>query len=134
VVSKANALKWSLMNAVNQPFSRFVSVGVLNTGLGYVLYLALLLVFPYTLAYSLSYAIGIFIAYYLNSRLVFHQPLSWRKALQYPLVYVVQYTLGIVLLSVLVRFLGLPAWIGPPIVVTVTLPVTFLISRVIIRR
>jgi putative flippase GtrA len=122
------------MKYINQPFPRFVAVGILNTGLGYILYLVVLLVLPYNLAYTISYIIGIFIAYYLNSLLVFRQPLSARKALQYPLVYVVQYLLGIMLLGKLVQGLSLPAWIGPLIVVMVTLPVTFIISRIIIKR
>ena len=113
---------------------RFVLAGGVNTGLTQLLYIALLVFMPYTLSYTLSYVAGIYISYYLNSRWVFREPMHWKKALQFPAVYLVQYGLGGVLLYILIERLGVPEFIAPVPVVFLLLPVTFFISRLIIKR
>jgi putative flippase GtrA len=113
---------------------RFVLAGGVNTGLTQLLYMALLVCMPYTPSYTLSYIAGIYLAFWLNSRWVFHAPLCWKKALQFPVVYLVQYVLGVVLLRVLIERLGVPEVIAPLVVVILLLPVTFTISRLIIKR
>lgn len=122
------------MTFINREFSRFVFVGAANTLLGYVIYAAALLIAPYIVAYTISYVAGIFISYYLNSRFVFKADLSLAKAVQYPLVYVVQYLIGVSLLQLFVETLGLSALIAPILVVACTLPLTFVLSRLIIKR
>ena len=49
------------------------------------------------------YALGIALAYVLYSRYVFEVPLACRKAMGFPLVYAVQWLLGVVLLWILVE-------------------------------
>lgn len=114
-------------------FFRFLAVGAFNTAAGYVLYLGLLQVFGYRVAYSIAFVLGVLVSYALNTRYVFRQPFSFSKLLQFPLVYVVQYALGIALLFVLVEVLSIPAFVAPLIVVVVSVPVTFVLSRKIIR-
>jgi putative flippase GtrA len=64
---------------------------------------------------------------------VFQQPLRARSALFYPLVYLVQFLLGFILLRVLVEILHMPIWVAPLLVSILTIPVTFLMSRGIVR-
>ena len=80
---------------LDRPAVRFLIAGGINTLATYLLYLAVLLVAPYPLAYSLSYAAGIIISFILNSRFVFRVPLRWSRLLRYPVVYVAQYLLGL---------------------------------------
>jgi putative flippase GtrA len=114
-------------------FLRFLAVGAFNTAAGYVLYLGLLQVFGYRVAYSIAFVLGVLMSYALNTRYVFRQPFSWSKLLQFPLVYLAQYALGIALLYVLVEVLSVAAFAAPLIVVVVSVPVTFILSRKIIK-
>jgi len=104
-------------------------VGALNTGLSYLAYLVLLQWISYRWAYSLSYVAGIFLSFVLNSRFVFRVPLCWRNLVRYPVVYVVQYLLGYGVLYVAVGLAGLDSRLGPAVVLAVTVPVSFLLSR-----
>jgi putative flippase GtrA len=115
-------------------FVRFAFFGGINTGITYVIYLVLLSLLPYGIAYTISYAAGIFVSYWLNATFVFGEKLSVSRALQYPLVYVVQYVLGICVLYLLIEVLGCSRVLAPLLVVIVTLPVTFLLSRYLIKR
>ena len=117
----------------NQDFMLFVVVGAINSILGYALYLLLLMFVNYALAWSTAYITGIFASYYLNSRFVFHEPLSLVKALRYPLVYVVQYGLGVLFLYILVDLTQLDSRLAPLLVIVLTLPFTFILSRTLIR-
>lgn len=112
---------------------RFILAGAVNTMLGYGLYLAFLRFLPYFAAYSASYVIGVVASYSLNTWFVFREPWRWRRLAAYPVVYVVQYLIGIALLGALVQYLRLPVELAPLLVVAFTLPVTFVLSRYIIK-
>lgn len=113
---------------------RFLFSGAANTVASWLVYLGLTYVVPYTVAYTAAFAFGIVLTYYLNTRWVFKVPMSWRTFLQYPSVYAVQYVLGIVLVWLLVENWPATKPYAPLIVVAATLPVTFLMSRFILRR
>ncbi|MEN6348223.1 MAG: GtrA family protein [Syntrophomonas sp.] len=115
-------------------YAMFLASGAINSVLTYVLYILLLNLVSYKISYSLAYVSGIFISYYLNSCWVFKEPMSLRKFLQYPVVYIVQYLLGIATLYVCVDILGLSQWLAPLVVIAVTVPITFFLSRYIIKR
>ena len=115
-------------------FFKFIFFGGINTVLSYAIYVVLLLFLIYPVAYSLAYFLGIFISYYLNSRFVFKRNVRLVKAFQYPLVYLVQYLLSVSLLSVLIEIFSLNKFIAPALVIMITIPVTFSLSRFIIKR
>lgn len=128
-------MKAKILRALsNAEFLKFVLVGGANTVLGYVLFALLTPFMHYGIAYSISYVIGVVFAYVANSLFVFHEPLAWRKFMAFPLVYVVQYLIGITLLPVLIEVFGVPELLALPVVIVATLPVTYLLSRFIIRR
>ena len=122
-----------LRELLDHEVSRFLVMGTVNTGLTQLLYMAALLVVPYEVAYTISYLGGIPLAYWLNARFVFHGEMTWRKFLQFPSVYVVQYLLGMALMYVVVEIVSVPEWIAPVPVLILTLPVTFLMTRFIIK-
>src|SRR5262245_50956436 len=115
-------------------FLRFILCGALNTAVAFVIYVFLLCLFPYGIAYTISYAAGIFISYWLNTKFVFEEQLRLNRALQYPLVYLFQYLLGLVLLFLFVETGHLSKLVSPLLIVVLTLPITFLLSRYLIRR
>lgn len=121
------------MRFINREFTRFIFWGGVNTLLGYLLYAFLLLFLQYLVAYTITYASGIAISYYLNSRFVFRREVEARKAVQYPLVYLAQYLLGTGALYLLVQVLKVSTLVAPALVILLTIPVTYLMGRRIIR-
>ena len=118
---------------MHREFYRFIFWGGVNTAAGYLIYLLLLLLFPYLISYSISFVISILVSYFLNSKFVFNQELELRKAIRYPVVYVSQYLLGAVSLYLLVHFLAISKVVAPLLVVVLTIPVTYFLTRRIIR-
>ncbi|MDR9753892.1 GtrA family protein [Pseudomonas sp. SZMC_28357] len=117
----------------NVEFIKFLIVGSINTGAGYIFYLAFIQVMAYTYAYSLSYALSVVVSYVLNARFVFNEPLSLKKLLAFPLVYIVQYITGLCLVYIAVEKLSIPPVLAPLLIIIVTLPVTFLLARLIVK-
>lgn len=112
---------------------RFLVGGVLNLAVGYGGYLILLHWISYEIAYAISYVFSVCVSYVFSALFVFRQPLRARSALFYPLVYLAQFLLGLVLLRIMVEVLHLSAWVAPLLVSILTIPVTFLMSRIIVR-
>ena len=86
---------------------RYVLAGVLNTGATYALFYALLYVLPYAKAYTVAFVAGIGLSYALNARFVFAAPIRLASALAWPLVYLVQYLVGLAVLALLVERFGI---------------------------
>lgn len=114
--------------------ARFLIAGVSTTCLSYLTYLALLFggMKPEP-SYIVSYLVGYVWSYLVNSRWVFRAPLSWASFLRYPLVYLVQAIAAFVLFKLLIDATGVPVTLAPLIVVVLTVPLTYLASRVMIR-
>lgn len=117
----------------NKEFFKFLLVGSVNTGAGYIFYLAFIQLIPYALAYSFSFALSVVVSYALNARYVFNEPLSLKKLLSFPLVYIVQYFFGLCLIYIAVEQLSIPATLAPLLVVVITIPITFLLARFIVK-
>jgi putative flippase GtrA len=114
-------------------FLRFVGVGVANTAATYALFLGLNLVLHYQVAYGIAYATGVAISYALNTRWVFRRKGDWVGLLAFPLVYLVPYAINLVLLHALVELWGVSEWLAPAIVIVVSVPITFVLARLLIR-
>ena len=110
-------------------FKKFLVVGVINTGSTYLIYLFFNLFVAYSIAYTIAYLSGIAISYYLNARWTFASDISLHSAIMYPSVHVAQYFVGILSLHWLIVSLQMDEKVAPLIVVLLTLPVTFLLSK-----
>jgi putative flippase GtrA len=113
-------------------FGRFMLVGGFNTLATYLIYVGLVLFLAYPIAYTATWVLGVFLSYYLNARFVFRTKLSLAAALQYPLVYVAQYFIGLTLLYVLVELAHISKFVAPIIIVFVSVPLTYVLSRRVI--
>jgi len=111
-----------------------VIFGATNTVIAYLLYLALLLFLRYPIAYTASYVCGIFVSYYLNATFVFKEPLRLSRALQYPVVYALQYFISMAALYVLVELLRVSEVIAPFAIALGMIPIAYLLSRYVITR
>ncbi len=114
-------------------FPRFLIAGAVNTGVTYVLYLGLLALMPYVWAYTLTYVAGIGLGYALNSRWVFRKSYSLHSVMAYPLTYLLNYLLGLGLLWILVDSMKVPQEIAPLLVVALSVPLMYLVTRSIFQ-
>ncbi|AYR22740.1 GtrA family protein [Herbaspirillum rubrisubalbicans] len=113
---------------------KYLAAGGLNTGLTYLLYLLLLHVVPYIWAYSLTFVAGIMLGYLLNTFWVFKARPGLHSLLRYPLLYVVNYLFGIGLLWLLVERLKIAETFGPLLVLILSVPVMYILTKIIFSR
>lgn len=112
---------------------RFLAGGALNTGATLALYWILMQFMHYQRAYLASYCAGILLSYVLNTRYVFRARHSWLKFILFPLIYVITYAVGAVVLKLAVEYMGIPAGVGPLVSIAATLPVSFLLTRTVLH-
>ena len=118
-----------IRHVVSPEFLRFLATGTANTVASYALYVALLPVLPYLVAYTVAYAFGIVLSYALMTRFVFRRAARWSTAVRFPLIYVVQYGLGSGTIYLLVEHGRVAAWLAAAIAMIVVVPTTFLLAR-----
>jgi len=123
-----------LKKMIDSEFSRFLLIGTINTGVGYLLYALFLQFFTFSVSYSFSFVFGVLLSYFLSSKFVFRVDMSLKKLFQFPLVYFLQYLLGLILMFFLIKIILIPALLAPLVVVAITTPITFLLSRIILKR
>lgn len=112
---------------------KFAGVGVLNTVFSVCLFELLRRGLPYLVAYSLSYGAGIGLSYVLNSAYVFKSRLGLAPAMRFPLVYVVQYGLSLILMPLLVEKAHVHPAVALILTVGVTTPVGFVLAKTLLR-
>lgn len=110
----------------------FAFSGGLNTLATYLLYLLLLYFLHYQIAYATSFIAGILLSYALSTRFVFRTNHSWLKFALFPLVYLISYAAGAAILALSVSRLGIDQRIAPLASACVTLPLSFVLSRLVL--
>lgn len=123
-----------MMRYFNSDKMRFLLAGGINTILSYAFYVFFLLFFHYAIAYTISCILSIVISYLLNTKFVFRSHYSWSRFFAFPLVYLVQYFVGLVLLHLVIEFLHVRPLLAPIVVVAITWPITYLLSRYILTH
>lgn len=118
----------------NRKFIKFLLIGLLNTGITYILYLVFLPFTTYEVSYTLSYVIGIITSYIFNSSMVFRSKLTLLKFIKYPLVYIVQFFLNWIILKLAVNYFNIHTKFAPVIVMVITIPITFALSKLILEK
>lgn len=112
---------------------RFLASGGINTLATWVLYALLLQVLPYRWSYTIAYLLGIALAYLLYRYYVFGTRGGRFGPLWVALIYLVQYVLGLVLVSFWVQVLRQPVVWAPIFAVLVSLPLTYMLNRFVFR-
>lgn len=116
------------------PSIRFIVGGGLNTALTYLLYILLLQFMSYKTSYSVTYIAGILFGYWINVTWVFLSKPGKISALIYPIAYIFQYVLGLILLSVLIETFSIDQRLAPLFVIMVTVPFMFIMTRAIFSK
>ncbi|NMU73995.1 flippase GtxA [Staphylococcus aureus] len=114
---------------------KFIIVGGINTLNYYVVYLLLLklLHIEYMISHITGFLVAFVISYYLNCYFVYRVKPTWRKFISFPITQVVNVSLQTVLLYVFVSWLNLPAEIAPFAGLVITIPITFVLSKWILK-
>ncbi len=112
---------------------RFLVSGAFNTGVTLLLYWLLLHFLHYQWAYLASYCSGVLLSYLLNTRYVFRARHTWLRLATFPLIYLTVYALGALALRLSVGYLKVPEAFAPLLSIAVTLPVSFLLTRALLR-
>ena len=111
---------------------KFVIAGLINTGLTYLVYLGLLLFLDYRIAYAVSYASGIALAFSLNSIMVFKVNFSFVRMIIYPLIYLSQYIANASLLALFVGKWHIHKEVAPLLAICITMPIIYLLNKFIL--
>ncbi|MBD8519551.1 GtrA family protein [Lysinibacillus fusiformis] len=122
------------MKCMNKEFIRFLCVGGFNTVATYCVYLTLLSYIGYNFAYVISYISGIVISFLLNAKYVFNVKLTFKKAIGYPIVYIVQYIINVIVLNLLVKNNIVNEVMAPILVIVISIPLTFILSKYILKK
>ncbi|HAR7288487.1 TPA: flippase GtxA [Staphylococcus aureus] len=114
---------------------KFIIVGGINTLNYYVVYLLLLKLFhiEYMISHITGFIVAFVISYYLNCYFVYRVKPTWRKFISFPITQIVNVSLQTVLLYVFVSWLNLPAEFAPFAGLVITIPITFVLSKWILK-
>ncbi|HDF3630461.1 TPA: flippase GtxA [Staphylococcus aureus] len=114
---------------------KFIIVGGINTLNYYVVYLLLLklLHIEYMISHITGFLVAFVISYYLNCYFVYRVKPTWRKFISFPITQIVNVSLQTVLLYVFVSWLNLPAEIAPFAGLIITIPITLILSKWILK-
>lgn len=117
--------------APSMAWVRFILGGVANTAFSYLVYCSLIGVMGYQPAYFFAYVGGIVFSYFVNVKVVFRVAITVRSFIIYPIVYVFQYCVSAILLSVFVSN-GVHVAMAPLLIVILTIPMTYVLSRMLL--
>ncbi|WP_145475081.1 GtrA family protein [Staphylococcus pettenkoferi] len=123
------------LNQLHLEIIKFVIVGGINTFNYYVVYLLLLKVLnvQYLVSHITGFIVALIISYYLNCYFVYKVQSTLRKFLQFPITQLVNVGMQTLLLFIFVRFFHINSVIAPFAGLIITIPVTFILSKYILR-
>jgi putative flippase GtrA len=121
-------------SAKNNRFFRFLFTGGLNTALTYALYLILLQYLPYLWSYSISYLTGLIFAFGMSRYFIFKRSAGLKSALLFPLIYVAQYAVGMLIIWAWVNVACLNKELAPLVATAVMVPLTYIATKIIFSQ
>lgn len=117
----------------SQPL-RFLIGGGFTTLTSLIIYWVLLGPLGYAVAYTISYALGYFVSYLVNTYFVFRSRWSLKTLFLFPMVHVVNYICGLGVVWFCVRILGVRQELAPIAAVACTVPLSYVLSRRLIKQ
>ena len=110
-------------------FARFLVVGTANTAASYGIYLLLLLVVDYRVAYTVAFLTGVAGGYLMHARFVFGARPGARSAASYLATYAAMYLLSLLVIYIAVDRLAVPKPLGMLAALAFTVPASFILLR-----
>jgi len=130
---RASGASIRLNRALVLQMAKFAIAGIANTLFSLLIYWLLLTIVPAQAAYAASYAAGIALSYALSTRFVFKVNHTWKRFFLFPMIYFISYLAGAIVLFVAVDKLTVATWLAPFLSISITLPLTFALSRLLMR-
>jgi putative flippase GtrA len=115
-------------------FLRFLVVNVLNTLLYWLHYLVFLLVVPYVAANVLALGIAIVLAYVMNARYAFQVRMTGRSLISFLVTNLTTMGLRTAAVWLLVELQLTGERLAPLVAVAVTLPIAFLLTKLVMTQ
>jgi len=116
-------------------FLRFIATGVVNTAFGYFVYGALVFLgLPYQLALALATMAGVAFNYRTFGHFVFASTGGAKVFAKFIATYVVVYTLNVLMLAGLLRFLHLDPYLSQLLCLAPTVIIGFLLMQIWVFR
>lgn len=112
---------------------RFGLVGATNTLIYYALYLVLHLAMPYVVAHIMAFAAGMVASFFLNCRFTWRVKPTWKKFLLFPSTTLVNFLVTTFGTVALIEWVAVDAWLAPLIATVVAIPVTFIVTRLVLK-
>jgi putative flippase GtrA len=114
---------------------KFIIVGGINTVNYYIVYLLLLKILGvnYLVSHIIGFIVAFIISYYLNCYFVYKVQPTWKKFIQFPITQVINMGMQTGLLYVFVHWLHISSVIAPFIGLIITIPITFVLSKHILK-
>ena len=128
------AIRNNIKTFLKIEFIRYLIAGGVNTITGYVLYFFMIKIIPYLVAYTIVYIVGIIFSYLLFTFFVFKSKHKFSKFLQFPLVYLAQYVIGVFTLAIMVDLLNFDKLVAMVIMILISMPITFFFSKKILKK
>lgn len=124
------------MNVINLEFIRFLIVGIINTGNYYVIYLVLhvFLASNYMIAHIIGFIISMVLSFFLSSYFTFKVKPTVVKFLQFPLTQLFNISVSSIMIYLFVEYLFIDSRIAPIVSLFITVPLTFIITRKILKK
>lgn len=112
----------------------FAIVGAMRTVTGYAAYVALLLVAPYWVAFSISYAAVLVGSFVANGKYVFKSDVTLLRGVRYALAYCGNYLVSLGILTLAIRELDFAPALAPAVVIPLMFPINFITERYALIR
>ncbi|RIL33795.1 GtrA family protein [Staphylococcus gallinarum] len=114
---------------------KFIIVGGINTIDYYIVYLFLLKILGlnYLISHLSGFIVSFIISYYLNCYFVYKVTPTWKKFIQFPITQVINMGMQTLLLYIFVQWFQVSSVIAPFVGLIITIPITFILSKYILR-
>lgn len=123
------------LTRIHYEIIKFIIVGGINTFNYYIVYFFLLKVLHvnYMVSHIVGFIVSFIISYYLNCYFVYKVKPTIEKFLRFPITQIINMGMQTLLLYIFVKWLNIASEIAPFAGLIITIPVTFILSKWLLR-
>lgn len=111
---------------------KFCAVGTANTAFYYATYRLFLQALPYMAAHVVAWCCAIIFSFFLNCYVTFKVAPTWKRFLIFPSTTLANFVVTTVGAYILIEWLSVPATYGTLIASLIAIPLTFILTRLVL--